>query len=457
MNASRIACLAGLFVMLAASSAAAAVFTVTRTDDPVPDGCQLDDCSLREAIVTANALSGPDRIVLPAGLYILTISGDGFDDASVGDLDILDDTEIAGAGADTTTILGENANRLFNVTPGNSAHIHNVRLDGGRAGFGGAILQNGALTLEDAIVSGNQATGDGGGIRGASGSLTLLRRVQMLDNSAGGNGGAIEGNEVTTEIFDSTLSGNSAVDGGAVDGYDIHVTRSLIQGNTASGDGGGLHGVGGCSCTNLEVHASTLVGNSAVANGGAIHASAVATVELSTLSGNSASEGGAIYAATTNGGSSIDQLQVQGSTLYQNTASQGSAIYFFNDPAGLGAPPTIGNTLASGTCVHAGTASTFDALLGNIESPGNTCDFGIFSQHSVPANALLLGALADNGGPTPTHLPQAGSALIGAGWDITCEPLDQRGYVRADGCDTGAVERGALDDVIFHDGFEEDD
>jgi hypothetical protein len=96
-------------------------------------------------------------------------------------------------------------------------------------------------------------------------------------------------------------------------------------------------------------------------------------------------------------------------------------------------------------------------LLGNVESPGNTCQLGLFSHASVPAANLMLGALADNGGPTPTHLPSAGSALIDAGWRYVCTGLDQRGYVRADGnayCDTGAVEAGALDDVIFRDSFD---
>ncbi|MCB0189712.1 MAG: hypothetical protein KDE31_35820, partial [Caldilineaceae bacterium] len=64
----------------------------------------------------------------------------------------------------------------------------------------------------------------------------------------------------------------------------------------------------------------------------------------------------------------------------------------------------------------------------------------------------LLGALADNGGPTQTHLPQAGSAAID-GSTATCgaflgsrlNNVDQRGFGRPVGglCDIGAVETGA--------------
>ena len=41
-----------------APTAHAASFTVTRTDDPAPDGCTPGDCSLREAIIDANAAPG---------------------------------------------------------------------------------------------------------------------------------------------------------------------------------------------------------------------------------------------------------------------------------------------------------------------------------------------------------------------------------------------------------------
>jgi hypothetical protein len=61
----------------------------------------------------------------------------------------------------------------------------------------------------------------------------------------------------------------------------------------------------------------------------------------------------------------------------------------------------------------------------------------------------LLGALADNGGPTRTHLPGVGSAAIDAipaGTIGLCDgtlPEDQRGVARPQGsaCDIGAVEQ----------------
>ena len=54
----------------------------------------------------------------------------------------------------------------------------------------------------------------------------------------------------------------------------------------------------------------------------------------------------------------------------------------------------------------------------------------------------LLGALGDNGGPTRTMLPAAGSPAAGIGKG--CPPIDQRGKARKspDGCTAGAVEMG---------------
>ncbi|MBK7013330.1 MAG: hypothetical protein IPH43_12335 [Xanthomonadales bacterium] len=66
----------------------------------------------------------------------------------------------------------------------------------------------------------------------------------------------------------------------------------------------------------------------------------------------------------------------------------------------------------------------------------------------------LLGPLGDNGGATPTLLPDIDSPAINAGADDVCTATDQRGLERPQGsrCDIGAVE--AIDDRIFADDFE---
>jgi predicted outer membrane repeat protein len=444
---------------MAASVAGATDITVTRLDDPAPAACLPNDCSLREAVITANALPGADRILLPAGTLQLTIVNTTPNPTVLtGDLDLTDDVEIIGAGSAATSIIAVNNDRIFNITPSNNVTLRNMTLGGGHGSFGGAILQNGGLTIEDAILGNNVASSDGGAIRNSGPSETVLRRVQILNNVSAGNGGAIYTGSAGALIVDSTLSGNHAVDGGAVYGYTARVYRSLIQNNQASGNGGGLYGKPGCSCTLLEVHESTFAGNSAV-DGGGIYANNPLVVDLSTFSGNHATgKGGAFHTTNTGGSSAIAPIHIYSSTLYLNTAAfGGSAVYFYNDAAGYGVPPDFRNTLISGNCLQEGAGTgTFYGMLGNIESPGDTCGMNnVVSHNNVPAGNLMLGALGDNGGPTLTHLPMAGSAAINAGWNSVCTALDQRGYVRVDGtCDSGSVEAGALDDVIFRDSFD---
>jgi hypothetical protein len=449
-------------LLLASINASATNFAVTRTDDPFPNGCQANDCSLREAVITANALSGTDRIILAAGIYHLTLAGNGSDNSNAGDLDVDSDIEIVGAGAASTTILGENSSRIFDVGVGGSLLLRRLTLDHGRddsgdgGDGGGAILQNGALAIEDAVISGSQTTFVGGAIYNISGSETVLRRVQLLNNSADLGGGAFSGNSGVL-LVDSIVSGNS---GGAFDGGGgIHgcarVYRSLIQNNHTTGDGGGIRAEG-CSGISMEVHESTIASNTAV-NGGGFYALYPFVVELSTFSGNAASgAGGGIY--IDDGEPSGSTAKVLSSTLYLNTALDGSAVLFNDSQYTPNFLITFQNTLVSGTCERFGAGANYiDGVLGNLQSPGHGCGFGgpfpngTFSTYDVPAENLKLGALGNNGGPTPTHLPQAGSAAIGTGWQLACEKLDQRGYVRT-GCDVGAAEAGALNDVIFRTG-----
>ena len=84
-------------------------YDVDRTDDTASaTACTAapDDCSLRGAIIAANANPGPDVLNLPAGTYTLSIAGIAENAAATGDLDTTDDLTIEGAAADTTIIDG---------------------------------------------------------------------------------------------------------------------------------------------------------------------------------------------------------------------------------------------------------------------------------------------------------------------------------------------------------------
>jgi len=98
--------LATAFVAVQVGPAAALAFTVTRFDDPTPDGCVSGvDCSLREAVIAANTNGGPDTITIPPGTYTLTQVGTD-NNATAGDLDVTGPVTITGGGAGSTTIDG---------------------------------------------------------------------------------------------------------------------------------------------------------------------------------------------------------------------------------------------------------------------------------------------------------------------------------------------------------------
>ena len=230
----RVGVAAALLALAGAPHAAAATFSVSRTDDPAPGACQPGDCSLREAVLAANAGSGGDMIALPAGHFRLTIPGPGEDAGAAGDLDITKNVTITGSGARLTVIDGQGIDRVFDVAGGVTAEI------------------------DDVTVTGGQTPGDGAGIR-SGGTLKILRDT-ISGNAAGGDGGGIASTGALS-ISQSTISGNHATNGGGLElAGTATVGSSTISGNAAggpgsSGSGGGIHG------SALSLSSSTLTDN----------------------------------------------------------------------------------------------------------------------------------------------------------------------------------------------------
>ena len=75
-------------------------------------------CTVRAAIMEANALGMGGFIDIPAGIYTLTIAGNGEDGAATGDLDITTDLNITGHFAAVTTIKQSTNDRVFHIQPG---------------------------------------------------------------------------------------------------------------------------------------------------------------------------------------------------------------------------------------------------------------------------------------------------------------------------------------------------
>src|SRR5437870_1652505 len=121
-----------IFASTFAAPAAATVFTVTTTADGHDGACDAQ-CSLRDAVIAANA--DADTIAIPPGTYVL--GGAGNEDlAASGDLDLRASVTILGAGADLTIIDGGGVDRIFDIVESATVVVSGLTLRNGHVPAG---------------------------------------------------------------------------------------------------------------------------------------------------------------------------------------------------------------------------------------------------------------------------------------------------------------------------------
>ncbi|HYN21562.1 MAG TPA: choice-of-anchor Q domain-containing protein [Thermoanaerobaculia bacterium] len=235
-----------LMMAAAAPPAQAAVFIPTKLTDSADGACD-SDCSLREAVLAANAAAGSDFIVLGVGTYDLTLFGASEDLGLSGDLDVRDDLAIVGESASSTVIDANQLDRIFDVLAGFRLELVGLTVTNGLvvSEKGGGLRVAGELSLRRGIVCDNRA-GNGGGIAGVgSNSVLDLDQSTVLENRSTSQGGGIHF-ENTLQLVNSTVALNVAeLNGGggiyATDDAVGTVSNSTIAFNTAlSGTGGGV-------------------------------------------------------------------------------------------------------------------------------------------------------------------------------------------------------------------------
>ena len=216
-------------------------------------------------------LSGPDDVLVADGTYYES-----------------NEIYLAGAmtvksvnGADKTIVNGSGLHRCFYLT--GSTIIDGFTITNGYSGAGSGVYCSSGGTINNCTISGNSATGYGGGTRNGT-----INNCTISGNSATGYGGGT----YNSTIQNCVISGNSADDGGGV--YDGTIKNCTISGNSAN-DGGGAY----CS----------VYGDS--------------TIKNCVISGNSADKGGGVYEV---GGT------IQNCTIIENTAdNSGGGVYCDND------------------------------------------------------------------------------------------------------------------------------
>lgn len=383
------------------TSANATLVVDNLTDNGALDDCVTgtpNDCSLRGA--NSIAVDG-DTITFDPNLFNLrAMAPEGVIPVLVlggSDMVINNDITINGPGADKLVIDGAGTSRIFTINSA-TATISGFTLTNGNGGsttnpqFGGAIYATGSLTLDGVHVNGN-----------GTGTVPPFRsedsKAAPEGTSVCGGGAAFAGGPHT--VKNSTFNNNLGSAGGGVCveiGGVVTIQNSTISTNTAVSVGGGIHNEG-----TLNIQNSTVTANIAGSLGGGIQSNSLASMYSSIVSGNSAATSSPEIFVSAGLVTSLGYNMV-GDTAGDSSATNLPIVYLLTDV---------------------------------LDTPHQ------------------LGALQNNGGTTPTHLP----AILYPGHDKGDNDLlfvtEQRGFARTvdwsnvanatgppagDGTDIGAVE-----------------
>jgi hypothetical protein len=319
----------------------------------------------------------------------------------------------------------------------------------GGDGRGGGLFNVGTVRLVNVLVSSNRCIGGLGGT-GGGGGRGGCTAISTSAQSGGGGGPSAGGgicNAGTLFFTGTTIHHNESAGGtGGQGGYNwspMFIGPSSGGGRGGNGFGGAVWNTGSNQCDN-----STIAENLASGGTGGRGGQNLAICPESASGSGGEGDGGGIR----NG---IDAV-FQGSflTIWNNQAMGGLA-----GPA-TNCTPTwaSSNGMAIGTSIRntGGIVELLGSIVGNLSATssvdgpildggGNLSSDG--SAHFTAPDSRngvdpRLGPLTDNGGPTLTYMPLAGSPAINGASTSECPPIDQRGVTRpmAGGCDIGAVE-----------------
>jgi hypothetical protein len=423
---------------LAPQAAAAAITAVGNCNDG-------GSGSLRSAVAAAASGDTIDLGGLPCATITLTTGA-----ITIG----IDNLTVRGAGDGATFIDGNDHSRVFVHTGTGTLRIDDLTVrrgtnaPGSGDAVGGCIYSKGSVRLSHArveycIAQAQEAIARGAGICAQNDVLVYFSSVAHNQAVASGSGAFTAAFGAGVYARKALVAKYSTIADNAADG-----PHAIVGGVAASG--------------NVTITHSTISGNSAVrVVGGAYLTGNFATKPLrisnSTISGNTASD--SLYGA---GLAVAYPLVLSNSTISANIEANGAheahgAGLFVKGLVAIEIESSIigGNFLAGGF----GTPSDFGGTDANLQASGGdnlvTRAFVGVPGDTIGTHQPRLEPLADNGGPTATHMPMPDSLAIDAGNNLLKSDADQRGagYPRVFGTapDIGAVE---WNDRIFDDGFD---
>jgi hypothetical protein len=512
-------CFAALALCFIALDAQAATFEVTRADDPAPNGCLPEDCSLREAVDATASTPEGDTIVLASGQYQVTR----------GEIGIDREITIEGAGSAATRITSSGDYSVLHALPFGALTLIGVEI-GSVDGIAVEVADNATATLREVHVPAN-AGGVGTETESGDGQTASIR----VEDSTIESGFACFQSGGVCRVFDSHLDQivmtaefelvRSVVDGGNSDFWGVTIassTPATITDSTIRGTRRPLYLMGnGESAARVNVRRTRFIDNTGPLVGDRVSIVDMEEVEFRHHVVGDANPGDAavLYATPgpawfisralvvgNRGGDGLDGAVIRvigggrvvfdNSTFDDNTfragASYGHTIGVYNNSStptilwllhvtmrrslaltdattgslltvrGPTSDVRVDNSALHGTCGFGGGGAILQGV-GNAEAAGDTCGLdAATNQVDLAPSQLALGDLADHGGFTRSFSPNSQlSVLVDAADEAFCAAFgafDQRGYARpAEGvdCDIGAIEVDAIADSIFADAFEE--
>ncbi len=413
------------------------------------------NCSLRDALSAAASVAAPTQ---PATITFAQTAPSTITLAH-GTLNVPSYTTVQGAtsgsGSSLTnliTIDGNNAYGIFTIASGVlQASINNLIITrGNTSSVGGGIFTEGTLSVSQCSFTFNIASSSGGAISNEGGNLTVFGSTfsNNQELSTSGYGGAIDNFAAgTIAISNSTFTTNTGEYGGAIYSHGLStITNSTIVGNTAP-YGAGVYNLGGMTLTGSIVDNNSandcwglgcFPGAAYVTFAGAYNGTESITIAFTDSKGNSFSQSTPVGTFSTD----ISIASTFGPYFYENFSGLDTAsITGQSFGELLVITPLNGATLNPLNITYTGTTgltATQTPYPNPLSGAGDITGFTISQLH--------LSALGNNGGPTQTMLPLAGSVALCVVSPSAAPGTDQRGQPRFSSVngttcqDSGAVQ-----------------
>lgn len=421
----------GLVFFWGATGMFGETFTVNSLGDSVDvnpgDGVAVDRngmCTLRAAIMEANALFGPDEIILPKRIINLSIKGYGEDQCRTGDLDITSNLTIRGQGKLISIIDGNQIDRVFHIRGAWHVTLADLTIRNGKGENGKDVTQ--FHYTEKVAGMGKH----GGGILNVNGIL-LLERVAIVENAAGdgGDGGGLYSRDGDVVIRETSVCRNDAGSGGGVEDsgngghgggiYTLNgtllVERCLIHENKA-GNGGYDSRLGGSGGGVCSIDAKTRILNTTISF------NYFGIADTSGLGGGVYQKGG--------------EVELIHCTIYRNNFKTSGTYGYFGGGGGVfGQNVYVKDSVIFGNRVGVlSQGNDFDGVMRsggyNLLGDPDGCTIEGDTTGNIIGEDPLLKPLANNGGACMTYALFPSSPALDAADPSDTVETDQRGVKR---------------------------